>query len=152
MKSLFLSCFETPSLPKLCRRYPRGFTFYLGIPLKLVRVPALSPPALAALPSISELPFPRFLDSWFPDSLFLIEIHSLPAFARSYPRRFTFYFAHPIRLILPSYFSLSVRRTIFPSAPDSMTARCACAASASGNSLPIAGRNVPFSNPATSAA
>jgi hypothetical protein len=74
MKSLFLSCFETPSLPKLCRRYPRGFTFYLGIP---------------------------FLDSWFPDSLFLIETHSLPAFARSYPRRFTFYFAHPIRLILP---------------------------------------------------
>ena len=42
--------------------------------------------------------------------------------------------------------------TIFPSAPGSMTARCAWAASASGNSLPITGRNVPFSRPATSAA
>ena|SRR5439155_27155595 len=42
--------------------------------------------------------------------------------------------------------------TIFPNAPDSMTARCACGASASLNSLPITGRNVPFSKPATSAA
>src|SRR6266404_3593972 len=54
-------------------------------------------------------------------------------------------------LILPSYFS-PVRSTIFPIAPGSMIARCACAASASGNSLPITGRNVPFSRPATSAA
>src|SRR5437764_3983322 len=31
--------------------------------------------------------------------------------------------------------------TIFPNAPDSMTARCACGASESLNSLPITGRN-----------
>ena len=103
MKSLFLSCFETPSLPKLCPRYPRGFTFYLGIPLKLVRVPALSPPALAALPSISELPFPRFLDSWFPDSLFLIESHSLPALTRCYPAQLYLDHSHyPCSHQLPS--------------------------------------------------
>ena len=36
--------------------------------------------------------------------------------------------------------------------PGSIIARCACAASASGNSLPITGRNVPFSKPATSVA
>jgi hypothetical protein len=35
---------------------------------------------------------------------FLIETRSLPAFARSYPRRFTFYLAHAIRSILPSAF------------------------------------------------
>ena len=34
---------ETRSLPALARSYPRRFTFYLGNP------------------------FPRFLDSWFPD-------------------------------------------------------------------------------------
>jgi hypothetical protein len=31
----------------------------------------------------------------------------LPALARGYPRRFTFYVAHPIRSILTSYFALS---------------------------------------------
>ena len=54
-------------------------------------------------------------------------------------------------LILPSYFS-PVRRTIFPNAPGSITARCAWAASAKGNSLPITGCSVPFSRPTTSAA
>jgi hypothetical protein len=32
------------------------------IPLKLVRMPALSPLPVAALPSISKFPFPQFLD------------------------------------------------------------------------------------------
>jgi hypothetical protein len=31
----------------------------------------------------------------------------LPALARGYPRRFTFYVAHPIRSILTSYFAHS---------------------------------------------
>jgi len=39
--------------------------------------------------------------------------------------------------------------TIFPKAPDSMTASCAFGASASGSSLPITGFRVPFSRPAT---
>src|SRR5207237_2816166 len=33
-------------------------------------------------------------------SSFFVETRSLPAFARSYPRRFTFYLAHPIRSVL----------------------------------------------------
>jgi hypothetical protein len=37
---------------------------------------------------------------------FLIETRSLPALTHSYPRRFTFYVAHPIRSILPSTFRL----------------------------------------------
>src|SRR3954454_21948167 len=32
---------------------------------------------------------------------FLMETRSLPALTHSYPRRFTFYVAHPIRSILP---------------------------------------------------
>src|SRR6201997_1900965 len=40
------SCFETPSLPKLCRRYPRGFTFYLGIPFLDSWIETRSLPAL----------------------------------------------------------------------------------------------------------
>jgi hypothetical protein len=40
---------------------------------------------------------------------FLIETRSLPALTHSYPRRFTFYVAHPIRPILPSSFCLSSR-------------------------------------------
>jgi hypothetical protein len=38
---------------------------------------------------------------------FLIETRSLPTLTHSYPRRFTFYVAHPIRSILPSSFCLS---------------------------------------------
>src|SRR6266567_1365201 len=34
---------------------------------------------------------------------FLLETYSLPTLARGYPRRFTFYVAHPIRSILTSY-------------------------------------------------
>ena len=60
------------------------------------------------------------------------------------------FLALPDSSFIPSY--LLGTSTIFPSAPGSMTARCASAASASGNSLPITGRNVPFSRPATSAA
>jgi hypothetical protein len=37
-------------------------------------------------------------------SYFFLETRSLPTFARSYPRRFTFYVAHPIRSILASSF------------------------------------------------
>ena len=35
--------FETRSLPTLTRSYPRHFTFYLGNPFELGRVPAISP-------------------------------------------------------------------------------------------------------------
>ena len=38
--------------------------------LKLVRLPLSLPATLAALPSISEIPF---LDSWFPDLFILVE-------------------------------------------------------------------------------
>jgi hypothetical protein len=51
---------------------------------------------------------------------FLIETRSLPAFARSYPRRFTFYLAHPIRLILPS---ASYRSSSFSPAIDAQPRR-----------------------------
>ena len=59
---MFLSDFETRSAPVLARRYPRDFTVYLGNPfprLKLVRLPLSQSLAatLAALPSISEIPF-----------------------------------------------------------------------------------------------
>ena len=62
-----LSSIETQSLPTLLRCYPRSFTFYLGNPfprLKLSRYPRSFAATLAALPSISEIPF---LDSWVPD-------------------------------------------------------------------------------------
>jgi hypothetical protein len=36
---------------------------------------------------------------------FFVETRSLPAFARSYPRRFTFYLAHPIHSILTFSFT-----------------------------------------------
>jgi hypothetical protein len=69
---------ETRSLPTSLAATHRGFAFYVAfpkrsipslatcsmseIPLKLVRVPALSPLPVAALPSISKFPFPQFLD------------------------------------------------------------------------------------------
>src|SRR6266508_4360291 len=66
-----ISSIETRSAPAFARCYPRSFTFYLGNPfprLKLVRLPPSLAATLAALPSISEIPF---LDSCFP--AFLIE-------------------------------------------------------------------------------
>ncbi len=51
----------------------------------------------AALPPIRQL-----LGDWFRAGLAAdsrIETRSLPTFTRSYPRRFTFYVAHPIRSI-----------------------------------------------------
>src|SRR5262245_24576298 len=71
-----LSSIETQSLPSLLRCYPRSFTFYLGNPfprLKLSRYPRSFAATLAALPSISEIPF---LDSCVADSLFRFRIRS----------------------------------------------------------------------------
>jgi hypothetical protein len=59
-KGMFLSDFETRSAPVLARRYPRDFTVYLGNPfprLKLVGLPLSLTATLAALPSISKIPF-----------------------------------------------------------------------------------------------
>jgi len=59
--------------------------------------PGLLAPALAALPSMSLIPFAPFLVLTFPRALlirptastFLIETRSPPGLPRSYPRRFT---------------------------------------------------------------
>jgi hypothetical protein len=53
------------------------------------------------------------------------------------------------QLFRPEFFGTS---TIFPNAPCSITARCASGACVRGSSVPITGRSVPFSKPATSAA
>ena len=58
---------ETRSVPARARCYPRNFTFYLGNPvprLKLARLPLSLAATLAALPSVSEIPF---LDSCVPN-------------------------------------------------------------------------------------
>ena len=55
-----LSSIETRSAPGLARCYLCSFTFYLGSPvprLKLARLPLSLAATLAALPSISEIPF-----------------------------------------------------------------------------------------------
>ena len=50
----------------------------------------------------SSRPVRQLLGNWFREGLAAdsrIETRSLPTFTRSYPRRFTFYVAHPIRSI-----------------------------------------------------
>jgi hypothetical protein len=71
---------------------------------------------------------------------FLMETRSLPALTHSYPRRFTFYVAHPIRSILPSTFRLLSFLVRFDSAAnddmrDAVIARLAKAAWDSVQSL-----------------
>src|SRR5260370_34117460 len=51
---------DARSAPAVACCYPRSFTFYLGSPfprLKLVRLPLALAATLAALPSISKIPF-----------------------------------------------------------------------------------------------
>jgi hypothetical protein len=45
--------------------------------LKLARLPTGSTLPCTSLPSISEIPFPRFLGSWFPDSKYLRDLRAL---------------------------------------------------------------------------
>ena len=64
--------------------------------LKLVRVPALSPLPLAALPSMSVFPNAPFDLSVLPS--YVAGVPAAP-FAHCFPRNFTFYVALPIRSI-----------------------------------------------------